>query len=60
MKMNTIKDKNIYEIFTELFCFRTLKRRENIKNLNKVYDLVERPGKNMKIIQCFCAFLLNG
>ncbi|MBP6125268.1 MAG: bifunctional folylpolyglutamate synthase/dihydrofolate synthase [Leptotrichiaceae bacterium] len=50
MKMNTINEKNIYEILTELFSFRTLKRRENIKDLNKIYDLLEKPCKNSKII----------
>ena len=48
--MNTINEKNIYEILTELFSFRTLKRRENIKDLNKIYDLLEKPCKNSKII----------
>ena len=48
--MNTINEKNIDEILTELFSFRTLKRRENIKDLNKIYDLLEKPCKNSKII----------
>ena len=48
--MNTINEKNIYEILTELFSFRTLKRRENIKDLNKIYDLLEKPCKHSKII----------
>ncbi len=48
--MNTINEKNIDKILTELFSFRTLKRRENIKDLNKIYDLLEKPCKNSKII----------
>ena len=50
MKKGAFHEKNIYEILTELFSFRTLKRRENIKDLNKIYDLLEKPCKNSKII----------
>ncbi len=48
--MDSNSKKNIDTVLNELFSFRTVKRRENIDDLKKIYALLKKPCKNSRII----------